>query len=68
MKIKVVDKSKPEMIKVTKGDKIRVTLLKKNPNYFSEIGKLGGKASTNRPLKNNPERARELANIRWGKK
>lgn len=68
MKIKVVDKSKPKTIKVTKGDKIRATLLKKNPNYFSEIGKLGGKASTSRPLKNNPDRARELANIRWSKK
>lgn len=34
MKIKVVDKSKSQTIKVTKGDKIRATLLKKKSELF----------------------------------
>lgn len=41
--------------------------LKLNPNYWVEFSKKGGAASGNLPLKDNPERARELARIRWDK-
>lgn len=51
----------------TKGDKIRETLLKRDPDHFKKAGSKGGKKSTNRPF-NDPERARAAVNARWAKR
>ncbi len=51
----------------TKGDKIRETLLKRDPDHFKKAGSKGGKNSTNRPFKGNSERARAAVNARWAK-
>lgn len=51
----------------TKGEKIRETLLKRDPEHFAKAGSKGGKKSTHRPFKD-PERARAAVNARWAKK
>lgn len=51
----------------TKGDKIRETLLKRDPDHFKKAGSKGGKKSTYRPFKD-PERARAAVNARWAKR
>lgn len=38
-----------------------------DPDYYVKLGAKGGKASSNRPLRGNSARAREIANIRWAK-
>ena len=51
----------------TKGDKIRETLLKRDPDHFKKAGSKGGKKSGNRPFKDS-EKARAAVNKRWGKR
>lgn len=48
----------------TKGDKIRETLLKRDPDHFKKIGRKGGLKSAHRPFKD-PAIARAAAKARW---
>lgn len=50
----------------TKGDKIRESLLKRNPDHFRKAGAKGGAKSSSRPFKD-PEAARRAVNARWRK-
>ena len=48
------------------GQKIRDTLLAKyGADYYSELGKVGGKKSDNRPFRDNPGAAKRAVDIRW---
>lgn len=52
----------------THGQKIRDTLLAKyGPNYYSKLGKVGGKKSDNRPFRDTPGAAKRAIEIRWAK-
>ena len=50
----------------THGQKIRDTLLSKyGKDYYSKLGKVGGKKSDNRPFRDNPGAAKRAIDIRW---
>jgi hypothetical protein len=50
----------------THGQKIRDTLLSKyGKDYYSKLGKVGGKKSDNRPFRDNPGAAKRAIEIRW---
>jgi hypothetical protein len=50
----------------THGQKIRDTLIKKyGEDYYSKLGKVGGKKSDNRPFRDNPGAAKRAIEIRW---
>ncbi len=51
----------------SKGDKIRETLLNRDPEHFKKAGRKGGQKSTNRPFKD-PAKARAAVNARWAKR
>ena len=65
--VKHDDTGEQQVEVLTKGDKIRRTLLEKDPNHFKKIGSKGGKNSTSRPFKDSSV-AREAVLKRWDRK
>lgn len=52
----------------THGQKIRDTLIGKyGEDYYSKMGKKGGKKSDNRPFRDNPGAAKKAIEARWRK-
>lgn len=50
------------------GEKIRDSLIKKyGENYYSGLGKVGGKRSKNRPFRDRPGAAKKAIDARWKK-
>jgi hypothetical protein len=50
----------------THGQKIRDSLIKQyGKDYYSNLGKIGGKKSDNRPFRDNPGAAKRAVNERW---
>lgn len=50
------------------GEKIRDTLIAKyGENYYSQLGKVGGKKSDNRPFRDKPGAAKKAVMVRWAK-
>lgn len=65
-KINVDYISSSSEVKVNRYEKIKQKCLAKDPNYYSKIGRLGGKNSCGY-FGSNPDGARRAANERWRK-